>query len=408
MFEKKQSGVYENTAWNHTLFCGEEMREQLFYEVWNKIENAAKQGIETSELQDIVLATFAKKIVINSENGYVHVTTAVEDALGYLKRFIGDLGDNKRIYIVDSRQPKSVDIESLFGKATPILWGEKGDPLRNSDSELILADTSHFGVRDFAKDSKLRNKLKTFIELMVNEFTPQKIIIVTTNKQMADIVFTWNLPKKVLITWFRSDLMRGIQAENRTVMICIGGPYVPLKAHLPEAQSFKFEDFAKQLENLTTNEEKSAMLALLLRADNICSEFINAIGRVKDPLGTEKSIVVTLGMQIGEVHAMLNQDTPFKIAKPRITQAFFGGALLSEVPIMARLWMSEDVHTTLELSVLARIVNAANEKRQVSASQVILGRTELVKDVATRYQRLLEKYGVKIALKQGGMSFEKA
>jgi 3-deoxy-D-manno-octulosonic acid (KDO) 8-phosphate synthase len=70
--------------------------------------------------------------------------------------------------------------------------------------------------------------------------------------------------------------------------------------------------------------------------------------------------------------------------------------------------MYDDVQTPLELSVLARIINTTNEKGQVSASQVILGRTELVKDVANRYQQILRKYGINIVFKQGGMSFEKA
>jgi hypothetical protein len=288
------------------------------------------------------------------------------------------------------------------------VWGPKADPLQTSTKQLIVADTAHWGARDFIRDYKLWIKIKQYIELMVKEFTPQNVIIVTTNKEMAGIVLKWNLPKEVRITWFRSDWMRGVPAEGRRIMICIGGPYVPMKAHLPESQSFKFDDFAKQLDNLATNEERSAKLALLLRADNICSEFINAIGRIKDPQGIDKSLVITLGMQLQEVQSMLRQNTAFEIAKPRITQAFFGGALLTENPIVAKLWMYDDVQTPLELSVLARIINTTNEKGQVSASQVILGRTELVKDVANRYQQILRKYGINIVFKQGGMSFEKA
>ena len=408
LFEAKNNGVYENTAWNYTLLLDDKLRQELFFNGWNEIAELTSEKNDTTELQDIFRMTFAKRIIVNRDGTSVMVTSTVDDALQYLKSFVTMIGNEKTVFVIDSYQPRSVDFQSIFGNVTNVLWGEKGDPLNTNSKQLIIADTAHWGAWNFLLDSKLEAKAKQHIAFMIEQFGPERILIVTTNKAIANTIYRWCLPKGVKVTWFRSDLMRGVQAEERNVMICVGGPYLPKKAYVSQSESFDFEDFLSDLGEMNTKEEKTLQLARFLRADDTCSEFTNAIGRVKDPRGNERSIVVTLGMQLSEVHSMLKQSSSFEITKPKITQSFFGGGLLSEVPIMAKLWMTTDIQSTLDLSVLARIIDCVNQKKLVSSSQVIIGRTNLVKDVALKHKHILGKYGIKVVLKQGGMSFEKA
>lgn len=81
---------------------------------------------------------------------------------------------------------------------------------------------------------------------------------------MARIIANWNLPNEARVTWFRSDLMRGVPVENRKIMVCVGGPYLRKDAYVPESRSFKFEDIVASAQNLT-DEEKTLKIAQLLR-----------------------------------------------------------------------------------------------------------------------------------------------
>jgi hypothetical protein len=247
---------------------------------------------------------FARKVVITINESKVSLTPMIEDALAYLKTFVSKFGKDKAVFVVDSYQP-SVNFQSLFGtEVTPVNWG---DPLNTNAKQLIIADTAHWGARDFAKDLKLRARIKQTLEHILTQFPPEQVIIVATNKSMAQEIYYLNLPEAVMITWFRSDWMRGVQAENRRVMVCVGGPYLPKKAYTDSSKSFKINDFVVEMDALLTDEQKAPRIPYLFRFDDTRSEFNNAIGRVKDPEGRERSVVITLGMQGHEVSSSKRQ-----------------------------------------------------------------------------------------------------
>jgi len=361
------------------------------------------EGRNTAELQEVFLMAFAKEVIVTCEDGVVKLTPRFEDALDYISEFCKELGEEKLILVVDSYQP-SVSFDSVFVKPVKhYLWGENGDPLGTNEKQLIVCDTAHWGASDFLKDKKLQEKVKLFVMKILAEFSPKQVLVVATNKKMAGIVSQWRLPRDVRVTWFRSDWMRGVSVEGRRIMICVGGPYIPKKAYDASARSFRIESFAKDLE-LLDDDAKTVAISRLLRLDDTKSEFINAVGRVKDPIGKEGSIVFTLGMQGHEVGLLLKQDAP--VSRPNLTRPFRCGGMLRDGVWIARLWLSDSIHINLkDLPLVARIISRTRSKIQIRASEIALGKTDVVVETANRYRCELQCYKVEIVEKRGGVAF---
>ena len=396
----EQSGVYNNVIAD---FLPEEEMKDLFYYGWSKITKLTKEGKDTTELQDIFLAAFAKEIVVSCEDGTVKITPRLEDALSYINKFCEDLSEDKLILVVDSYQPQ-VKFDRVFGREVRHeLWGNDGDPLDTNRQQLIVCDTAHWGALDFLKDKNLQERVRSFINTIIEAFPPNQVLIVTTNKKMASVVAQWNLPKDVRVTWFRSDWMRGVSVEDRRIMICVGGPYIPKKAYDASAKSFRIDSFAANLDLLEENAKRLA-ISRILRLDDTRSEFINAVGRVKDPKAKERSIVFTLGMQSPEVHTLLRQEAP--VSKPHVVRPYARGGLGRDGLLLAQLWQSRKKVDVESFPIVARIIRYVKDKKRVSASQVIPRKTRLVVEKAEEYQEILRKYGIRIVSKRGGLSFE--
>jgi len=305
--------------------------------------------------------------------------------------------------------------DPLISNVKHVIWGQDGDPLQTNRNQLVICDTAHWGVRDFIKDKYVRGRVRSFLEKLTHLFSAEKILIVTTNKKMANIIAKWNLPREAKITWFRSDLMRGVQAENRNIMVCLGGPYVPKKAYVAESKSFNFEDILKEAEILS-DEEKTLKISSFLRVVDTKSEFVNAIGRVKDPLAKERSTVFTLGMTILDVRAMLRQSGPFKVSRPHVIKPYSKGGFMRDALLISNMWLTEhpayvSAEDITDLPILARVIRAIREKirkrqkPEVRASEVVPNRTCDVIKTARRYEGLLKQYDIKIKRKRGGVVF---
>jgi len=167
-----------------------------------------------------------------------------------------------------------------------MFWGLNGDPIGTNQKQLLVSDTAHWGALDFLRDKKLQRRVRLFVNEVLEMFQPEQVLIVATNKKIASIINRWNPSKEVRVTWFRSDWMRGVNVEDRRVMICVGGSYIPKKAYDASAESFRIENFARDLELLNESARRLA-ISKILRLDDTRSEFINAIGRVKDPRSDE-------------------------------------------------------------------------------------------------------------------------
>jgi hypothetical protein len=396
------SGIYTNR-------CVESYHEEncayIFRDGWRYITELTKSGLNTKILQKVFLiALKAKRVSAICEDGTVTVTPVLKDALGYLREFCKNIPDDTPIFLVDSFQPP-VNFDHIFGrKVQHQLWGSNGDPLGTDKQQLIVCDTAHWGALDFHDYWNLRAKVKLFIEELLREFPPQKVLITTTNIETAWRVSKWKLPKDVRITWHRSDWMRGVSVEDRRILICIGGSYLPKDAYVGPAHSFDIRDFSEKLEKLHP-EEKKIRIARILNLVDTRSEFTNAIARVKDPRAEEQSIVFTFGMTKRDVQSLLKQMTKPQVSRPRCIQPLRKGGLERDGIWMAALW-NGDLYIRIEdIPIIARIIRYTHEKMRVPASVVLPKHTDYVIKKAERYKFLLRQYDVEIVRKRGGVTF---
>ncbi|NLE03789.1 MAG: hypothetical protein GX638_03165, partial [Crenarchaeota archaeon] len=298
-FSAYKSGVYPNDAVAE-LDPGEGAEKRAFSLGWNAIikMTKAKGSSITRPLQDAFLAMFARKVVITSQEGNTILTPVVEDALWYLKQFVSTLKSDRRIFVIDAYEP-TVNFQSLFGNVDTQLWGPKGDPLGTNAKQLIICDTATWNSQNFTRDRKLQEKYRLIIQRIAVLFSPDRIMIVSTSSDMTKIVNTWNLPKGIKNTYFRSEEMRGVPVEGKDIVILLNGPFIPLHAYDATAKSLNIENYITESDGLIFEEERDVFLPRLLWLDSIRGEFINTIGRVKDPNGQKRSLVFCLGMQKG-------------------------------------------------------------------------------------------------------------
>lgn len=399
----------------------------MFCDFWQFLTKLTEQGIDTTILQDLTLLMFSGKIVVSHQNGTIKLTAKLEDALVYLRDFIKEVDHSKTIFLVDSFLP-NLNYEKIVGESVSHkVWGLNGDPLQTNEKQLIICDTAHWGSENFIKDQKLQERTRRFIKELLGLFPEEKILVVCTNKRMAKILSKWSLPDNVKVTWFRSDLMRGVPVGNYRIMVCVGGPYLPKDAYVAASESFRFEDFAEEIESLT-DEEKKVKICRFLTYIDTKSEFINAIGRVKDPLAKERSVVFTLGMNIFDVRALLRRPKLFRVSQPHVAKPYAKGGFMRDGLMIADIWMREHPERYIcslydyaytgngkDLPLLARIIRVVREKTveklkagkkaDVTASEIIPGKANEVIEAAKQFKKLLDSYGIKMKEKRGGVAF---
>ncbi|MEE9509660.1 MAG: hypothetical protein V3V81_04100 [Candidatus Bathyarchaeia archaeon] len=282
-----QSGEYSSKCIEG---LSDNKRNEIFRDGWRYITELTKKGLNTSILQDVFLVALgSESIVIERQDVEISVTPVLEDALSYLRDFCKGVADDKPVFLVDSYQPQ-VNFEKVFGRRVEkVSWGLHGGPLGTDKQQLVICDTAHWGAYNIRRDEKLRSRVESFIQDLLKTFPPETVLVVTTNKRMAKNVSHWGLPKEVRITWNRSDWMRGVTVENRRIMVCVGGPYLPKKAYVGAASSFDFKAFVKKI----GEQKDKTQIAKILRIDDTRGEFINVIARVKDPRAEERSVTDT-------------------------------------------------------------------------------------------------------------------
>ena len=161
-----------------------------------------------------------------------------------------------------------------------------------------------------------------------------------------------------------------------------------------------------------SDEEKSLRTAQILKVDNIRSEFVNSIGRIKDPEGKRRSLVLTLGMKQEDLNFMLEQQTRYNISSPHLLQPILKGGLMRDSQFLIDLWFNEDLKeltrkNICDLPLLARILRKSQDKINVRLSEVLFGKTKVVKKVAKANYPILQHYGIRLRKIQGGYIFEK-
>jgi len=219
---------------------------------------------------------------------------------------------NKRVFFVDACQLpiefyKWGGLGSFFLKSVnSFIWG---DPLHTNNTQLVICDSRKFGNHKFFDNDVLYNRqvedkivevrIKTYVieslKAFCGAFGSKRILVSTSNSD----IYKWIKKKKALglldkeleLTYFGSDISRGITPySDRDILVFVGGAYIPKNSYKPETLN---EEFNQETVNRKVSE--------LCRIVHQQGAMINMMGRVKDPLGKKKSLVIALGITKDEM-----------------------------------------------------------------------------------------------------------
>jgi len=378
----------------------EAMGPSDFKEFWKYITELTEKGKDTAILQKIFPLMLPRDVFITIKDGKVFASP-VEDTLIYLREFCSTF-EKGTVLLVDAYHP-SLNYDRIFGRqVTPKLWN---DVFLTDRKELMICDRLHLNSKYFMKSRALQNRVEDIIRSF--NFDPDETFIVCLNKQTAEVVSGWNVGDT---TWHRSSKTRGLQAAGKSKMFVIIGPYVPQDSFDALAYSWPDDYFLEDLDELAEDQKMKTKSSILV-LNYVASEFANAIARVKDPLGKQKSLVVTVGMTQNDVKILMTQKPQLswpQIERPRHIQPVKSGGLAKDGPLIAKLWLEEDISCVEDLPLVSRIIRYVQAKGTVSPSKILFDQTDLVRETTTKHREILEKHGVKVIFKTGGMSLEAA
>jgi len=142
------------------------------------------------------------------------------------------------------------------------------------------------------------------------------------------------------------------------------------------------------------------------------SAFINLIGRVKDFIGEEKSIVYASGITIREIKAFVEQEN---LPRPWIVKFPVQGVDAADFELVAKAFLhaSEltEKWTNLEedLPILARILRIFDMKRErepTPLSEILSKDTERVQKFVEEYPDVLAKFNIEVVKTPRGCRLE--
>ena len=165
---------------------------------------------------------------------------------------------------------------------------------------------------------------------------------------------------------------------------------MPREAYVPETYRANGSD-----EELKQKYSKSDMK----------SEFINLIGRIKDPEGEVPSTIIACGLTIDEVKKFVEQK---EVPQPYVLPVLVQPATPEKFYLTHRLfWQTPRerwINIQEDLPLLVQIIIKCKEKGKVRGGKVIEGQTERVQRVAKEYSDILENYNIKIKPSKRGIS----
>jgi len=202
------------------------------------------------------------------------VVTPYQDT--FMKSFLEMLetrGFDGKVFITGARMPDTKDFKNIKTVKMP-------DFNETEKMQLVVCDKANWNFTK--KWSRERDKVKTVLETLVKKLEDPRIriLVITINKEIADDIKSWGIQRVdteeyLYYTHYRSEDTQGVTLGRR-VVVCVGMPWTP-------QESYKEYDFMYR-------ESDGAF-----RDIEIADTLKNAVGRSKDPLGKERSIVFMLG-----------------------------------------------------------------------------------------------------------------
>lgn len=234
----------------------------------------------------------------------IDIKFVTQPATQPIKRFIREFNAiGKQVVITDATLP-FVNMADFF--EIPFNDFVIGDPRGTNKSQLIIADSRSRSVIDLLAANKhdVRQELMDYINLICEHHDPENVMVVTPNKISTETLRAWqnnkNIPKDLMITYYRSDLTIGVESDRR-IMIMITRPQPPDGSH--DWLAFYFH-----LEGLHLDMDISE-LGNKLADTSAKIAFYQAIGRAKDPEVKEGSVIYCWGIS-GERKRIWDNEEP--------------------------------------------------------------------------------------------------
>jgi len=175
---------------------------------------------------------------------------------------------------------------------------DAGDPTGNNNQQLIISDSRKIGVIELTRKRELQMQLVDYINKVTDKHGAENVMVVTPNtnsSQMLDFYIKNGKLKPVELTYFRSNLTIGVKSSKR-IMVIVGAPFTPHGSHLSfsyyQINKFRQENWLRGL----SHKRKIYKLSEELRAHAMASAFYQTIGRAKDPVGKDRSVVYCWGL----------------------------------------------------------------------------------------------------------------
>lgn len=145
---------------------------------------------------------------------------------------------------------------------------------------------------------------------------------------------------------------------------------------------------------------------------NTKANFLNMIGRVKDPAGKEPSVVCTMGLREEDVKPLVSQEG---ISPPLVGKFPMHGAVSEDFKVAVELFLTTprslwEGNLECDLPYLAMIIRKTKEKEKRSCWEIIPktdnnpDAAKKTRQIAEKYSALLQTFGISLKKEKDGLT----
>jgi|LGVF01.1.fsa_nt_gb hypothetical protein len=258
----------------------------IYEEIIDLTKNRTKYDLKIYDILDIykilnIVTSESISLTAVKDNGNTKVNMIAVDIFfaNMIKSFIQSIENKDKRMFLTSATICSFDYSKLLmdhKQMLKITFGLGGDPMNTNDKMLIIADKKRYNSIGTNSYFKKKDEILMRIKMILGAYGPNECKIVAMNiKHAIDLqkdLDALGIIKEV--TYYKAPELMGVSAKER-VLIAVGMAYKPANAY----------------DGITTTLNSSRTLLY----ESIQSDTWQAWSRVKDPSGTNPSLIFALG-----------------------------------------------------------------------------------------------------------------
>lgn len=271
-------------------------------------------------------------------NTSLKVRPETKDVADYLT------GADAQVVVTDATMPLA-DLSRVFFREfedTNI-----GDPRKTAEKMKYIPDTRHIAATKlFAQEDEAR--LYGFLDNCVRRFGLENMVVVAPSIRHKKRLQTWFIDQfhgvPYLLTYHRSSHTVGVRCDKR-IMINLCAPFPPESAYGWLTHVYP------ELGDLGED---------ALRKYDASKTYYQTTSRVKDPMATERSVVLNYGMSYGDVAGLLSDcNSAPKTAYVQRDRGMDDDAVPMPI-LLADVWMTKGlILTAIEQRILRKAMTGA-------------------------------------------------